>query len=87
MKITLVVLAAYLIAGVYYVLGDIRQPFWKQPAYVRSRSLPAILLRVIIWPLTVSMLIFGGYRGSQRRNGIISFALFAAVLWIGLILF
>jgi hypothetical protein len=87
MKITLVVLAAYLIAGVYYVLGDIRQPFWNQPAYIRSRSLPALLLHVITWPLTLSMNILGGYRGSQRRDGIISFALFAVVLLIGLILF
>jgi hypothetical protein len=83
-KIAIATLIAYLLAGMNYVWGDMRQPFWNQPAYVRSKNLFSLLSHVLTWPVIASMLIFGAWRGSQRRNAILSFALFGVALFVGL---
>ena len=84
MKIVIAILIAYLLAGMNYVWGDMRQPVWNQPAYIRSKTLFSLLSHILTWPVIASMLIFGGWRGSQRRNAFLSFALFGVVLFVGL---
>jgi hypothetical protein len=86
-KITAAIIISYLLAGAYYVWGDLRQPVYIQPAYIRSRRLSAVALALLAWlPTAIWVLTLVGYHSTQGRQAIRSLVVFAAAIAISLFL-
>jgi hypothetical protein len=58
-------IVAYLIAGIAYVVGDIREPVIRQPAYARPTR------RGRVGPVVVAALAWMPFAVSRRRWGVI----------------
>ena len=79
MRVTLIILTAYVLTGAHYVWRDLREPLWNLPAYVSNGWL-ARLFVVLYW---LAGTIFSTYvRGPQKRH-VTSWIVFAGLL-IGL---
>jgi hypothetical protein len=84
-KIFIVVLAAYFIAGIHYVWRDLREPVIRQPAYARSRRIPALILAVLFWlPATLAMPGFYGWYWKSLKRYVYSLFLFVLLICVGL---
>jgi hypothetical protein len=80
MRVTLIVLIAYLITGAHYVWRDLREPLSNQPEYV-SNGTSARLFMALYWlPGTV----FSTYLRGPLKRHVASWFLFATLVALGL---
>ena len=74
------VFVAYLIAGIAYVAGDVREPVIKQPAYAREYK-----LRGRIGPVIVAGIGWLPFAVSRRRWGVILIFVLAAAVGVAIV--
>jgi hypothetical protein len=84
MKIAVVVIAAYLVTGIHYVIRDLARPIISQPAYARA-SLSSKEIGGLMWlPATIMNLPTNARQWKFLKSSIFSLLLFLLIISVGL---
>ncbi len=84
-RTAIAIFVAYLIAGIYYVWHDTRQPIVSRPLYVRDGP-PKLALTTLVWLPATLFILWECWRLVDFTKMVICLALFGIASWIGLML-